>query len=606
MGQFLSKRADGGSDSDTDSENEVPVTGGEVAESSLFKKRTQHNDDSQQEEDHPYDKMAPVSSLFFISQDQERSDNIAKQFPHFMTAPSTPDQRELVSIGEDAELDKQEADNKSPLSLLSPSPSPPTPTPTPSTSSMTGAPSPRLAKVRTLSRSVVRPETPTEQKWLKLSNLDRVVNPTFSSVIHYFENAVTEDRTFMDVVSSLKASLAKTLVEFYPLAGRLTLRENGVVDVFCDDQGTILFEAVVDAELKDWGGPATNYALAGLEVAKVGQGPTYVPDQLNPMPVTIIQVTRFRCGTIAIGTNWHHTVADGFSGTHFMRSWAEIALGKPLSLKPNHDREVLKPRDPLDPSLVYGYSTKHLEGEVAEAGTSAPTELVTFPLKKERILELKKKAMQVPPANTPRPYTSAESVSGHLWIQMTKARAAANGYTADTAKDSITKFFMFVDGRKRLKLPAGYFGNVVCSACAVAKESDILNGHVGYAASLIRTATRNITADYFRSLIDWVEDKGMSSGKSDHINSLGHDVAATFWTFFPLYDIEFGWGRPVFAARNSPPRPLIDGIAMMPSASGDGDMVALLNLHSDRTQFSISRSFFSRAAGKILLSGIGN
>ncbi|KAL2654122.1 hypothetical protein R1flu_022250 [Riccia fluitans] len=583
MGQMFSKRADGGVDSDLESEDDVQdevragndsrgveVQSREVALPGYLRIKPTHAGiaDILQAEDGDYEKKAPISRLVYMSSFKELRSNIGEQFSNFTTAPNSPEPSQMITIGEDEELPAQ-AEDMAPVSLPSP---PPTP----------GFTSPHRVKVRPLSKSIVRPETPTEKKWLKLSNLDRVVNPTFSSVIHYFNDAVTEDRTFIDVVGSLKSSLAKTLVEFYPLAGRLTLREDGVVDLLCDDEGAIFIEAVVDAELKDWGGAAPTYLLSGLEVAKVGPGPTYVPDQLTPMPVTVIQVTMFRCGTIAIGTNWHHTVADGFSGTHFMRSWAEIAQGKPISIKPDHNREILKPRDPLDPSLVYGYSTKSLEGEAAEARTSAPAKLRKFHLNKEKILELKQRANLFPPPNTPRPYTSAESVSAHLWIQMTKARAEANAYSADSAKDTITKFFMFVDGRKRLKLPAGYFGNVVCSACAVAKESDILTGQVHYAASLIRTATRNITAEYFRSLIDWVEDKGMSSAKSDHVNSLGHDVAATFWTFFPLYEIEFGWGRPVFAARNSPPRPLIDGIAMMPSATGAGDMVALLNLHSDR------------------------
>ncbi|CAM6087754.1 unnamed protein product [Calypogeia fissa] len=440
-----------------------------------------------------------------------------------------------------------------------------------------------LPKARPLAKTLVKPSVAVEETWLCLSNLDRVVNPTFSSVIHYYDNVINETRSFVDVTSFLKESLAKTLVDFYPLAGRLKLREDGKVDLHCNNEGAIWIEATVAADLKDLGGAQANHLLSGLDVAKLGHGPLYIPDQITPMPVLVIQVTKFTCGTIAIATSWHHTIADGFSGTHFLRSWSEVAIGKAISLKPQHNREILKARDPPNPTLVNGYSTKSLDelcGEGAEVSTEEPTTLEKFDLSKEKVAELKKQANLQPPPFTPRPYTSAESISGHLWKQMTKARAAANSYNAEQARDQTTKFFMFVDGRKRLRLPGGYFGNVVCSACAVAREADILTNPLHYSASLIRIATRNITEEYFRSLIDWVEIQGMAT-KSEHVNSLGHDVAATFWTFFPLYDIEFGWGRPKFAARNSPPRPLIDGIAMMPNAEGQG-MVALLNLHSDR------------------------
>ncbi|CAM6092563.1 unnamed protein product [Calypogeia fissa] len=441
-----------------------------------------------------------------------------------------------------------------------------------------------LPKPKPLVKTFVKASVSIEEHWLPLSNLDRVVNPTFSSVIHYYDNVINENRSFVDVISFLKETLSKTLVDFYPLAGRLTLREDGKVDLYCNNEGAIWIEATVPSELKDVGGLRANHLLSGFDVAKLGAGPLFIPDQLTPMPVLIIQVTKFLCGTIAIATSWHHTVADGFSGTHFLRSWSEVALGKVVSLKPEHNRIILNARDPPNPTLVNGYSTKTLEeicGDGAKVSTDEPATLEKFDLSKENVAELKKQANLEPPPFTPRPYTSAESVSGHLWRQMTKARASANSYGAEQARDQTTKFFMFVDGRKRLRLPAGYFGNVVCSACAVAKEADILTNPLNYAASLIRIATRNITEEYFRSLIDWVELQGVASSKSEHVNSLGHDVAATFWTFFPLYDIEFGWGRPKFAARNSPPRPLIDGIAMMPNAEGQG-MVALLNLHSDR------------------------
>ncbi|CAM6087755.1 unnamed protein product [Calypogeia fissa] len=438
-------------------------------------------------------------------------------------------------------------------------------------------------KVKPRVKTVVLPAEPQEIHWLPLSNLDRVVNPTFSSVIHYYKDVVTETRSFSDVTKHLKQSLAETLVHFYPLAGRLALKEDGRVDLHCNNEGAVWIEAEIDKTLEDIGGAKPNHRLSGFDAARLGAGPIYIPDQITPMPVLVVQVTNFTDGSIAIATSWHHTVADGFSGTHFLRSWAEVAQGKPIAVKPVHTRELLNPRENLNPTLVNGYTSQSMNGipDEVKASTAKPAKLGTFGLSKEKIAELKKKANLEPPPFTPRPFTSAESISAHLWRQMTKARATANRYGADKATAQPTKFFMFVDGRKRLRLPAGYFGNVVCSACAEAKEADILNRPLHYAACLIRIATRNITEEYFRSLIDWVELQGMSSTKSEHVNSLGHDVAATFWTFFPLYDIEFGWGRPIFAARNSPPRPHIDGIAMMPSKEGQG-MVALLNLHSDR------------------------
>ncbi|KAG6545940.1 hypothetical protein Mapa_012600 [Marchantia paleacea] len=446
-------------------------------------------------------------------------------------------------------------------------------------------------KVKTTTRTWVVPATPTKQHWLSLNNLDRVVNPTFVSVI-FFHEAVLKSSSYAEVVSKLKQSLREVLVEFYPLAGRLALREDGLVDVHCNDAGVMFLEAVVDSELGDAGGggggaqPAP--ALSGIEAARLGPGPIYLPDQLMPMPVLIIQVTQFTCKSLAIAVNWHHTVADGFSGIHFVRSWSELARGKPLSLKPLHYRELLKPREKLDPTLVQGYSTRRLKLQDLNSAaqiSKEPAISKVFHIGKVAVQRLRSLVMVDDETTDIFSFSTVEVISAYLWKLMVRARVEDRESKSEEATAAApTRFFMFVDGRKRLNLPPGYFGNVVCSACAVSNESDIRTESLSHIASLIRKATRGITEDYFRSLIDWVELKGLTSSRSEHVNSLGRDVAGTFWVYFPLYEIDFGWGTPTFATRNAPPRKLIDGISMMPSSHGAGYMSAVLNLHRDRME----------------------
>ncbi|KAL3686144.1 hypothetical protein R1sor_004166 [Riccia sorocarpa] len=456
---------------------------------------------------------------------------------------------------------------------------------------------------RNMRRSFVVPAEPTgpENEWMYLSNLDRVVTPTFSSAIHFYDEAVTAERSFEDVIDVLKQSLSKVLVHFFPLAGRLELREDGLIDLHCNDAGAVFVEVTLGVDLTDVGGPQPMDVLSGLEIARLGKGPLYIPDQLTPMPTLVVQVTQFNCGSVAIAVNWHHTVADGSSGVHFLKSWAEIAQGKPLAVVPNHDRLLLSPRKSPDPNLVQGYSTKstHDLNHIVERFTTSskecevkPPVIKSFHLEQESIKQLREQVNRDSDSRSeisegrPHPYTAAESISAHLWQMMSKARRDPDRDHDQEQGDSdmLTKFFLFVDGRKKLNLPKGYFGNVVCSACAVATEKELLQKPISHAATLISHACRNITSEYFRSLIDWVEMQGTAPSKSEHVNSVGRDVASTFWVFFPLYEIEFGFGRPIWAARNSPPRPLIDGIAVMPSPHGPRSMLVMLNLHADRME----------------------
>ncbi|KAG6556172.1 hypothetical protein Mapa_002113 [Marchantia paleacea] len=444
-------------------------------------------------------------------------------------------------------------------------------------------------KVKTTSRTWVVPAIPTKHHWLSLSNLDRVVNPTFVSVIFFYES-VLKSKTFAEIVSKLKQSLREVLVQFYPLAGRLALREDGLVDLHCNDAGVMFLEAVVDSELGDAGGRGCGGAqpmpaLSGIESARVGPGPVFLPDQVSPMPVLIIQVMQFNCKSVAIAVNWHHTVADGFSGIHFVRSWSEVASGKPLSLKPIHCRDLLKPRQILDSSLVHGYSTRILKGDELNSAAQInkkPAIAKLFNIGKVAIQKLR---MVEDETTDVFSFSTVEMISAYLWKIMVRARLdGRESKSAEAATSAPTRFFMFVDGRKRLNIPAGYFGNVVCSACAESNEADITTKSVIHIASQIRKATRSINEDYFQSLIDWVETKGLTSSKSEHVNSVGRDVAGTFWIYFPLYDVDFGWGTPTFATRNAAPRQFIDGISMMPSPHGRGYMAAVLNLHSDRME----------------------
>ncbi|CAM6086601.1 unnamed protein product [Calypogeia fissa] len=565
--------------------------------------------------------------------------------------------------------------------------------------------------VKPKAESLVIPTTNSgHPQWLPLTNLDRVVNPTFVSVIFFYENVLQKDsrgyeRAFQNVTTLLKNSLAKVLVEFYPLAGRLVLKEDVVVDLQCNDAGAIFIESSAKFKLLQMGGPQPMPMLSGMDVldnvVKMGSAcPLYIPDDVNPeIPVCVINVTKFLCGSIAVAANWHHMVADGFSGCHFMRSWAQIANGQELSLLPSHGRHLLKPRSPLNSSLVvhsgnYGSRPKmepipevpvsHLHPSTAlpspkvdpilkvpvlrngdpsplnssstvvhdgtidtmaehevcltiDASAAPPSPKVNpipvpvgnphfdrssalpspkvdpiqvpvrnpdhpprspvlvkpFILTKDTIQMLKENVNQnrevvntdISSSNK-RPFTTTETLSAELWKLITKARVPDE----EEIRRDRSRFFMFVDGRKRLGLPQGYFGNVVCSACAESTQDEILRRPISYAAGLISSATRAIDSEYFRSLIDWVEERRITSltnngaCQSEHVNSTGFDVAATFWIFFPLYEINFGWGKPALSVRNAPPRKSIDGISVMPSPDGKGNMVALLNLHKDRME----------------------
>ncbi|KAL2943569.1 Shikimate O-hydroxycinnamoyltransferase, partial [Bienertia sinuspersici] len=49
-------------------------------------------------------------------------------------------------------------------------------------------------------------------------------------------------------------------------------------------------------------------------------------------------LTRFKCGGVTLGFEYHHHVSDGASRAHLINSWARMARGIDLAVVPFHDR----------------------------------------------------------------------------------------------------------------------------------------------------------------------------------------------------------------------------------------------------------------------------
>lgn len=74
----------------------------------------------------------------------------------------------------------------------------------------------------------------------RLSNLDQVAPYLYSCFVFHYRNY--EARNFFST-EVLKGALARTLVLFYPLAGRVSIDEGGRKVVDCNDKGALFVVA---------------------------------------------------------------------------------------------------------------------------------------------------------------------------------------------------------------------------------------------------------------------------------------------------------------------------------------------------------------------------
>jgi shikimate O-hydroxycinnamoyltransferase len=106
--------------------------------------------------------------------------------------------------------------------------------------------------VHVVESSLVVPSEPTPSEGLSLSPLDLVLpsrghTPT---VYLYSPSDVAAADGFFDV-ARLKEAMAKTLVAFYPLAGRLGVNNDGRVEITCTGEGALFVVAHADLSVGD-------------------------------------------------------------------------------------------------------------------------------------------------------------------------------------------------------------------------------------------------------------------------------------------------------------------------------------------------------------------
>ncbi|GMY13893.1 spermidine hydroxycinnamoyl transferase-like [Fagus crenata] len=404
--------------------------------------------------------------------------------------------------------------------------------------------------------SMVVPSEPTPNGLLQLSESDQVAQWTHAPVIHIYRPNNTNS-TIPFSIETMKDSLSRALVHFYPLAGRLHWIEGGRLELDCNAIGVQLLEAYSEGTLDELG--------------------DFAPTALS------------------------HTMVDGQSATNFISSWAKLARGDNLEdhEMPFLDRTVLRSSEPLMPPRFdhIEYTTKPplLIGSTdANEEKNKETSVTLLKLTKEQVEGLKKRANQEMGV-TIRPYTRYEAIAGHMW------RCACKVRVVDNIHEQPTRVRLVVDIRNRLKppLPQRYFGNAIFgTVTSTCLYGDLLSNPLSYSAGKLREAIERMTDEYIRSILDFTRSQKHVGGLRCNFHIRG-DTEGIFlgnpnlslgsWINLPIYDLDFGWGKPIHVG---PGFLNMDGKSfIMPSPAFDGSLIIALRL---QTQYidSFKKTFY--------------
>lgn len=129
--------------------------------------------------------------------------------------------------------------------------------------------------------AVVKPAPAKPRSTIWISNLDAILPENYHTRTHIFYRPTAVPDFFDAAV--LKAALARTLSEFYPIAGRLQRDAKGRIEIDCNGEGAAFVEAEAEADLDDLGDFAPHPDICLTPKVDYSQG-------ISSFPLLLVQV----------------------------------------------------------------------------------------------------------------------------------------------------------------------------------------------------------------------------------------------------------------------------------------------------------------------------
>ncbi|EAZ09943.1 hypothetical protein OsI_32242 [Oryza sativa Indica Group] len=418
-------------------------------------------------------------------------------------------------------------------------------------------------EVKVLSSKLVKPAynggvaAAPDVEYIPLSIFDKVTYKMQMAIIYAFPPPAPS-------TAAIEKGLAAVLAQYRAFAGQLGESPDGEAAVVLNDRGARLVEAAVDADLVDMAPAKPTPELLRLH-----------PDLEGELQeVVLLQLTRFRCGSLAVGFTSNHVVADGHATSNFLVAWGRATRGLPMGAPPVHHHAALfKPR----PSPHVEHDHRNREYYLPSAGDDshghgdggAADNIVIHKahFTKDFIAGLRAAASE----GRGRPFSRFETILAHLWRTMTRARGLS--------PDEASTIRLSVDGRHRLGAPAEYFGNLVLWAFPRATVGDLLTRPLKHAAQVIHDEVARVDGAYFRSFLDFAlsgagGDKEGLAPSAVLKDVLCPNAEVDSWLTFPFYELDFGTGSPTYFMPSYFPT---EGMLfLVPSYLGDGSVDAFV------------------------------
>ncbi|KAJ8770591.1 hypothetical protein K2173_018082 [Erythroxylum novogranatense] len=376
-------------------------------------------------------------------------------------------------------------------------------------------------KLEIISRKAIKPSSPTPKhlQTFKLSLWDQHHRHLYGTLaFFYHSNADLNDHdeilsTFSKRSHSLQKSLSETLVHYYPLAGRL---KDDETTIDCNDEGAYFVEACTDCQL------STFLAKPEIHVLKNLTPSNFDTSNIPSGCMLVIQLTLFSCGGIAVSVGPSHKLADASSVCTFVQSWVSMTTqegGRLVSPEPMF----------LESSFSPTTDTLSLPRPFTTVGESLVTKRIVFPASKVAKLQ-------------------GSIISGQQYLTvidlvLSLILRCAISSARSLSKSSSGPYVLFhtVNMRKKLRPPLteNTIGNIIWFIKIEIEED--------------QQALNELAGNIRESLNKLYSIAGSNSSLKENnkerpvVNIKGPPYFCTSICRFPIYETDFGWGKPAWA-----------------------------------------------------------
>ncbi|KAI3459701.1 hypothetical protein Pfo_016364 [Paulownia fortunei] len=148
-------------------------------------------------------------------------------------------------------------------------------------------------------------------------NMDLAMKLHYLRGIYYFGSQAFEGLTTLVI----KEPMFKWLNQYPMTCGRFRRSESGRAYIKCNDCGVRFIEAKCDKTLDEW------LEMKDATLEKLLCSNQFIGPELSFSPLVYIQLTKFKCGGMAVGLSWAHVLGDTFFAAEYMNTLGRVVAG---------------------------------------------------------------------------------------------------------------------------------------------------------------------------------------------------------------------------------------------------------------------------------------